>query len=111
MVIQVTGASMLPTLHEGQRLLCDRRPDVDSLERGDLVVVADDDPTHGLAVKRLAGLPGDPFDIAGHVGAIPPSACAVMSDNLAVTGGDSRTFGPLPMRFLVGRVIGTLPSH
>jgi signal peptidase I len=50
---------MWPTLSAGQRILVTRfKHDFSVLHRGDVIVVSA--PTeHGLAVKRLVGLPGD----------------------------------------------------
>ena len=61
----VQGASMLPTLHDGERLLLNRwiyhyrQP-----QRGDVVVIRD--PGHcDYAVKRIVGMPLDSLDLKG----------------------------------------------
>jgi signal peptidase I len=57
--VQVSGASMLPTLHDSDRFLLNRWVyDFRAPQRGEIVVVKD--PTDGAyCVKRVVGLPGE----------------------------------------------------
>ncbi len=70
----VFGPSMLPGLHPGDRVL------VNPLayrwgnpHRGDLVEVAPPAGPHGVAVKRIVGLPGDVLEIRPAANGQPPS--------------------------------------
>jgi nickel-type superoxide dismutase maturation protease len=82
--IVVEGDSMRPTLEPGDRVVCVRARRVHT---GDLVAVHD--PRDGrLLVKRVATV--DPLTVVG--------------DN-AEASTDSRAFGPVARRDVVGRVV------
>ena len=116
---------MTPEFRPGDRLLIDptafrRTPP----SRGDVVVVADPAEPGRLLLKRVVGTPGD-FVRVTDVGAIraprsareresppagaleelevPPEQVFVLSDRPQHTR-DSRQFGPLPYRAVLGRV-------
>ena len=83
----VSGESMLPTLRPGDRLLVARtRP----LRPGDLVVVRDPRSLSHLVCKRVVTAD------ARHIG--------VRGDNPDAST-DSRVFGPVPVEWVVGRVL------
>lgn len=83
---EVEGASMLPTLEPGDRLLLLRSR---RLTAGDVVVVPD--PRDGrLVVKRATAVGIGTLDVAG--------------DNPAAST-DSRTYGPVPAGSARGRVL------
>lgn len=111
-VVRVSGASMQPTLHDGDRLLARRRRTGHPLNRGDLVVLhrptgpptlpagaraVAGEPPHdhrNLLIKRVAALPGDPLPDGVPGGrTVPAGHVVVLSDN---DGLDSRLFGPVP---------------
>ena len=54
----VVGDSMIPTYYDGDTVLVNR---LASIERGDLVVVLEDDGKY--VIKRVVGMPGDKFQI------------------------------------------------
>lgn len=84
--IRVEGDSMRPTLEPGDRVLCIRAR-ATGLRGGDLVAVRD--PRDGrLLVKRVVTV--DPLTVEG--------------DNRDAST-DSRTFGALDARHVVGRVV------
>ncbi|MHB8329848.1 MAG: nickel-type superoxide dismutase maturation protease [Acidimicrobiales bacterium] len=92
--VVVEGPSMLPTLRPGDRLLAVRwgRARV-----GDLVVVAD--PRHGgrLLVKRVTAVGAGHLELSG--------------DNPAAST-DSRSFGPVGLGAVRGRVVRRYaPAH
>lgn len=90
----VEGPSMEPAYQAGDRLLVNRlaylrrRP-----MRGEVVVLHDPERPGHLLLKRVATAPdGDPG----------PSSCYVLGDNAAASR-DSRSFGPVPRKLIVGR--------
>lgn len=97
--VRVRGASMAPTLQDGQRLLaCTVTYRVKSPRRGDLALVQH--PRENFrVVKRIAALPGDEFQ-GRRLG---PDEYAVLGDNPAATT-DSATWGPVPKKALRARV-------
>jgi signal peptidase I len=124
--VAVAEASMLPALRPGDWLLVDpttrRWP-----RRGSLVVVTE--PLSGsLAVKRLAGRPGDRVPFAGGYLVLGDDEAWLASDaDEATTAAagfgppiDSRRYGPVPLGHLVGRAwfrygplgrVGRLPGQ
>lgn len=97
--VTVNGGSMTPTLAAGERLLIDRLAYVRDLpQRGDIVMA-----THPLKpelrmVKRLTGLPGDKVEER----TLKRGEYWVLGDN-AGASTDSRAFGPVRARHLLGR--------
>jgi nickel-type superoxide dismutase maturation protease len=85
--VVVEGASMEPTLDEGDRLLVvrTRKP-----SPGDLVALRDPRDGRRLLVKRVTSVMGDDVMVHG--------------DNPAAST-DSRAFGPVSRRAVLGRVI------
>lgn len=122
---EAVGPSMLPALQPMDVVLVlplTRVP----LERGVIVTFRDgwhDD--HEFSCKRVIALPGDEIEVRGHElivngrvlvetyatppthGRVPPrrlgaGECFVMGDNRCQSC-DSRTHGPLPLEWIVGR--------
>lgn len=126
----VDGPSMLPTLSSGSSVVLDRRDWVKP-SRGDIVVLRyPGDPAHHQYIKRVVAGPGDTVAITGGrvivnnqllieaytapgTITLPDSAPRTLAadeyftlgDNRAVSN-DSRFFGPVARRYLIGRVIG-----
>jgi len=127
-IAPVRGASMEPTLSDGQVLAYHTlAPQLLGLDRGEIVVFRSPlDRSHHF-VKRVVGLPGDEllFD-DGHLFVndveldLPPSSvepgfrlvtrvpadCFFALGDHASVSMDSRRFGAVPMENLLGRVIG-----
>lgn len=126
----VDGDSMAPTLVAGERLLVLKLHG--QVERGDLLVFRDPWAPEALLVKRVVGLPGEELSAAGgrlRVGAfdlaeeylapgtplvgltsptrVPAGCYFLLGDNRAASV-DSRRFGPVEDRLVVGKVLGRL---
>jgi signal peptidase I len=104
LIVRVDGTSMTPTYEPGDRVLAVRRWLWPVLKRDSVVVLRHppDAPVAGpagtpapLLVKRLVGLPGDDNIPRGHV--------FVLGDGPG--SYDSATFGPVPARLVIGRVL------
>lgn len=128
-VCVVSGASMRPTLAPGERVLVLRL--VSDVQRGDLVVIKNPDAPEDLLVKRVIGLPSErlgaragklyvgdfvmeePYVLPGtSLGDLAPSQVPVgcyyvLGDNRAESV-DSRSFGAIDRRLLVGKVVLSL---
>jgi nickel-type superoxide dismutase maturation protease len=96
--VVVHGASMQPTLREGQRLLVG--PFVRGPRRGDVAVLRH--PRGFEVVKRVAGVPGD--TVGDRV--LGPGEFWVRGDNPAAST-DSATEGPVGRGAFTGRVLGS----
>jgi len=92
--LEVDGESMLPTLLPGDRLVVVRLPRCWPLRAG--WIVAAHDPRRGahgpVMVKRVAPAPA------------PRGTVRLEGDNAAAST-DSRAFGPLDRRLVVGRAV------
>lgn len=123
----VRGASMLPALHDGDRIVVERfTPLFGALSRGDIVVLHPPSNDDERYVKRIAALPGDVVRMEKgelwigrdrvlvceadrnltHTWVIPEGHCFVLGDNTE-RSFDSRLFGPVPMARVIGRVLGS----
>ncbi|HEX5595849.1 MAG TPA: S26 family signal peptidase [Micromonosporaceae bacterium] len=115
----VTGYSMTPTLHPGDRLLV-RRASLSHLRVGDLVVITPDvriaGPRRrgtGYVIKRLAAVPGDPapeYLPSPHGTHVPPGWMAILGDNPDASR-DSRDYGLVAQERLVGVVVRSIDQH
>lgn len=129
----VRSSSMSPTLHDGDQVLVEKlSPRFGDLARGD-VIVFEAPGTHSLMVKRVVALAGDRVGLADgrlvvngrrvdepyvdleavdgvYFGpdAVPHGAVFVMGDDRG-NSVDSRTFGAVSLRSVVGRVLVKLP--
>jgi signal peptidase I len=129
--VQVQGRSMMPTLKDGERYFLNRAVYYcRAPQRGDLVVVHD--PGHkDFAVKRLVGMPGEsvqirdngvyingkrlkePYlapdtqtragELKGGVMMLGADCYFLLGDN-RTNSEDSRTYGPIGRKFIVGMI-------
>ena len=127
-IYAIPSSSMVPTLQPGDRILATLFHRLGSLpraERGDVVVFRSPSGSDELLVKRVVGLPGDLVDlreghlfVSGHALAEPylerkftsgtivpqiiPADCYFVLGDNRQNSFDSRSWGVLPARLLVG---------
>lgn len=137
----VSGASMSPTFETGQYLIIDQLSyHFDDPQRGDVIIFRFPEDTSKFFIKRVIGLPGETVELEGTDVVIidrvtgertrleePYVAAAnlkddfqtielrngeyfVMGDNRSASS-DSRIWGPVPERMIVGRAfVRLLPA-
>lgn len=108
--VDVTGRSMEPTLHDGDRVLVRRAP-LAEVSTGRLVVLRLPGGPR-WAIKRVAAVPGEPipWPHSGPARTVPPGHLVVVGDNTEASY-DSRQFGPVPAGTLLGVAVGRLGNH
>jgi len=129
-VYAVSGHSMEPTLHDGERVVVDKiRPALGELQRGDLVIfVSPEDPSKNL-IKRIIAIAGDEVELIGdqvlingvplqedyihrtlfpdrpgEVTVVKPGHLFMLGDNRPQSR-DSRQFGIIPIESIRGKVL------
>jgi signal peptidase I len=129
----VSGSSMDPTFMNGEYLIVDELTyRLEKPERGDVIVFRFPQDTSKFFIKRIIGLPGETVDVNGNVISIENSAFPkgftldetylthktysntrttlgsdeyfVMGDNRSASS-DSRIWGPLPQKLIIGRAL------
>ncbi len=102
-LFRVTGDSMTPTLSPGAVVMLDQRAYRSRSPRADEIVVARH-PRHTVLqiVKRVAAV----IESRTESGA-PGTVLILASDNVAA-GADSRTFGPVALDLVLGKVVSCL---
>ena len=92
-VFVVTGGSMEPTYHEGERVVVDKYGWwVLPLHTGNVVVFADPHGKVNFDIKRISPQSSE------------PGTYFLLGDNVN-NSTDSRSFGAVPSSYIVGRVI------
>jgi nickel-type superoxide dismutase maturation protease len=95
----VQDGSMRPTLRPGDRLLVWRWRWLRGPRPGDVVVARDPELPGLHVVKRVAAVPGQAYaGVTGRGGYV------LLGDDPS-TSRDSRSFGRVPLRLIVGRVV------
>lgn len=101
----VYGASMEPTLENGDYLIIDeisyrfREP-----EKGDIIVFHYPLDPSKYFIKRIIGIPGETLTIGDQTINLSQDEYFVMGDNREASS-DSRIWGPVPENLVVGRTI------
>lgn len=131
MSIEIQGASMSPTLFNGERYILFRYPYLWRSPRQGEIVVIKDPEDHGLSIKRVIALPNDVVEIrrdgvyinhtklpepylasfaAFDTCATPVKPTRLGSDDYYVLGdnrgrsADSRSYGPVPRKDILGLI-------
>ena len=130
-IVQVSGPSMIPTLHDNDRVAIEKISLYSkSFKRGEIIILDPGEKGHGLYIKRLIALPGDRLQIKeGNVYingeklnepylstgtetyaeedidmVIPEGYVYVLGDNREISE-DSRYIGPIPFDHIKGHAI------
>ncbi|KAG0456216.1 hypothetical protein HPP92_024004 [Vanilla planifolia] len=78
---------------------------------GDVVIFLSPSDHKQIFVKRLIALPGEWVQVSSDAFKVPEGHCWVEGDNSALSW-DSRSFGPIPMGLIRGRVTHVIwPPH
>lgn len=111
-VVVINGTSMAPSLTSGQPAIVAKGPLTGPIERGDVVLIRDATGL-GHIVKRVRWLQGEvvdmrsaPFEHPIKSGAfvVPYGYVYVLGDN-ADASEDSRSFGPVPIDRIAGKLL------
>ncbi len=102
-LFRVTGDSMTPTLTAGAVVMLDPQAFCHQMPQEHEIVVASHPRQYELQiVKRVAAVIESPTESG-----IPRTLLILASDN-AAAGSDSRTFGPVEMDLVLGKVVSRL---
>ncbi|VVA96932.1 unnamed protein product [Arabis nemorensis] len=108
--VPVRGDSMSPTFNPHRNSYLDDYVMVEKFclkdykfARGDVVVFSSPTQFGDRYIKRIVGMPGEWMSSSRDVIRIPEGHCWVEGDNKA-SSLDSRTFGPIPLGLIRGRV-------
>lgn len=112
-VVEVSGESMLPTFHTGERVtVSDAYWLFGKIRDGDIVVLKE--PRDGTyIIKRVYKMGGEQVDYVNSPKGwsfkngkfvVPANSVFVLGDNRPKSD-DSRDFGPIPMSQILGKVI------
>ncbi|EYE88926.1 signal peptidase [Fervidicella metallireducens AeB] len=128
-IIQVSGTSMVPTLHDSDRVAVEKISLYnDNLKHGEIIIFDPGSKGRGIYIKRIIGLPGDEVEISDgcvYVNGkklvedylkpgtftegdqklkVPNDSIFVLGDNREVSE-DSRYIGPIPIKNIKGHAI------
>ncbi|NLV32037.1 MAG: signal peptidase I [Acidobacteria bacterium] len=100
----IPTSSMEPTVHAGDYVLADKTAyDRMAPQKGDIVIFVNPDNRSQRYIKRIEALPGDLItDVDGAELEVPHGSVFVTGDNLR-RSRDSRHFGFVPLRDIVGK--------
>ncbi len=128
---QVSGRSMAPQIDSGERVVIDTLAyRFGAPQRGDIIAFRHDGNPPEIFIKRVIGLPGDRIRIRQGIVyvngqrlfepyvryrddrslpsiTVPPGMLYVLGDNRVVSE-DSRMFGPVPERDVIGKAVAAL---
>ncbi len=111
--VQVSGESMIPTLHNGQKVLVSSAYWlVGRIKPGDIVVIREEE-ANDFIIKRVFKMAGDAVDtynaptswrLESGPYIVPEKSIYVLGDNRQVSE-DSRKFGSVQLSRVIGKVV------
>ncbi len=93
---------MLPALRSGDYVTAVRCGPM--VRTGDIVIFPHPGEPAMDLVKRVAGSPGDQIELSEGTLRLGPDEVFVLGDNAALSSGDSRQLGPVPLNSIEWRV-------
>ncbi len=101
---KIAGTSMEPVVLRGDRVFADktayrRMPP----RRGDIVIFVYPDDRSKVFIRRIEALPGDSVSLGGRTEQVPHGMVYMLGDNRG-RSLDSREFGFVPLRDIIGKV-------
>uniref|UniRef100_A0A0A9XHJ4 Mitochondrial inner membrane protease subunit 1 n=1 Tax=Lygus hesperus TaxID=30085 RepID=A0A0A9XHJ4_LYGHE len=104
-VVWCRGPSMEPTIWSDNVVLCDHiTPRYRGIRAGDIVISRSVTKPDGNVCKRVKGLPGD-FVVTDFSFVRVPTGHVWLEGDNHKNSTDSRTYGPVPMALIRGRVL------
>ena len=106
---KIVGKSMTPQVLFGDRVIADLTAYKNkSLKVGDIIILVYPDDRSKVFIRRIEGLPGDRITLAdgGETVVVPHGTVYVLGNAAPQAGNflDSREFGPVDLRDVVGKV-------
>jgi signal peptidase I len=103
-VARVEGRSMEPTLHDQDRLVVNKLAyQLHDPQVGDIVMLLHPNNPGQPLVKRVVAAPGETVALEQGAVLVPEGHYFVLGDNRNHSS-DSRAFGPVPMKYILGRI-------
>ncbi len=101
---KIVTESMQPDVMKGDRIIVDNTAYRRMPPRiGDIVVFVYPDDRSKVYIKRIAGLPGNTIKLEGDEEYIIPHGAVYVSGDNRQKSQDSKDFGPVPLRDIVGK--------
>ena len=101
----VSGASMEPTYHDGDYLIVDEISyRVSDPKKDDVIIFRYPKNPKVFFIKRIIALPNEEIILDGKEIKLKDDEYFVMGDNREASS-DSRVWGPVPKKFIIGRSI------
>lgn len=133
-IVKIDGASMEPTLEDGDYILSIKYFSFHKVKEGNIVIIKlprkgyrSTELSYDLYIKRVAGVEGEVVKINlngvsrymhsqfqyqnGDHCIVPENCIFVLSDNIDLKGNDSLSWGPVPKANLYGLMVSALPMH
>lgn len=101
----VSGRSMEPTFHDGNYLIIDELSyNLEKPKKNDVIVFRFPKDPSKFFIKRIVGLPNETIQLDSNSIALGENEYYVLGDNRNESS-DSRIWGPVPEKLIIGRVL------